>query len=351
MRNPIPEDEYVTALLAEWDAREIALAGRDVRTIYVGGGTPSAVRIESMERIFERMEAYTPIEVTLEANPLDIDEEKLEGWRSCGVTRLSLGVQSFDDAYLKRLGRDHDGERAVRAVESAIAAGFAVNLDLIFAGPSHDSALLDRDVATALRLGPVHVSGYQLTVEPNTVFSRRASSGDLALPDEDDVALLFDRLGAQLEGAGLWRYEVSNYARRGFESVHNTGYWRGHEYLGVGLGAHSLEISEGVARRRANGRDLKSYIKSRGDTGEVEELGASVHLRERLFLALRTRLATDADELVAQFPGADRGVLASRLAELEDEGLATWVGSSFAATPRGLDLSNDVAEIVWGWEL
>ena len=351
VRKQIPHKAYADAVVAELRARAGDLEGREVATVYFGGGTPALLDPASLEHIVAAVLdcAPTPREMTIEANPLDVTPHAAQRWRAMGFDRLSLGVQSFDPQYLRALGRDHGAADARNALETALAADLVVSMDLIYGGPHHEEQILRRDLELVAELRPHHVSAYQLTVEEGTVFGRRAREGRLALPDEEARADLSDRLIDSLAEAGFERYEVSSYARDGFIGHHNAGYWTGAEYLGVGTGAHSLRI-DGVVTRRANDRRLASYLARDASAAVEETVAASDHLRERLFLALRTRLGVSVSELTAQFAAVRpdlRPWLDALLEPMRAEGLVERSDDVVRPTPRGLDFADTLAQRVW----
>jgi oxygen-independent coproporphyrinogen-3 oxidase len=327
------EDRYVAALLAELAARAPRFAGRTLDTIYLGGGTPALLRPASVGRIVAALrEAFAgePREVTLEANPSTLERERLAGFRAAGVGRLSLGVQSFDDTTLKRLGRAHRAEQALRTLAAARAAGFAdVSLDLIEGAPGQSLADVERDLDAALAFGPEHVSAYALTLEEGTPFARAVAAGKLAVPGDDLVAEMLERTHARLEAAGYARYEVSSWARPGRESLHNQRYWRRAPVLGLGAGAHSSEpAAEGApfGARAANERNLAAWL-ARIEAGggatppEREALPAATARGEAAFLALRTRAGLDAAQFAAEFGAAPRRFFAEAIDALLALGL------------------------------
>jgi oxygen-independent coproporphyrinogen-3 oxidase len=329
------ENRYVAALLAELAARAPRFAGRTLDTIYLGGGTPALLRPASVGRIVAALrEAFAgdPREVTLEANPSTLERERLAGFRAAGVGRLSLGVQSFDDATLKRLGRAHRAEEALRTLAAARAAGFAdVSLDLIEGAPGQSLADLERDLDAALAFGPEHVSAYALTLEEGTPFARAVAADKLAVPGDDLVAEMLERTHARLGAAGYARYEVSSWARPGRESLHNQRYWRRAPVLGLGVGAHSSEpAAEGApfGARAANERSLAAWL-ARIEAGggatppEREAPPAATARGEAAFLALRTRAGLDAARFAAEFGAAPRQFFAEAIDALLALGLVS----------------------------
>lgn len=253
-RGALPFEAYVDALLADLD-HDLPLAwGRTVHSVFFGGGTPSLFPPAAIDRFLQQASArlrFAPdVEVTLETNPGTVEHGPFAGYRAAGVNRLSFGVQSFDDGCLQRLGRIHSSGDAERAVKAAQDAGFDnLNLDLMYALPGQSLAMALADVDRAIALQPAHLSHYQLTLEPNTVFAVRTPAG---LPDEDGAWDMQEACQARLAAAGFAQYEVSAYARAGRQCRHNLNYWQFGDYLGIGAGAHgklTLGASQEVLRR------------------------------------------------------------------------------------------------------
>ena len=248
-RGELPEESYVTALLADLDASLPDVQGRALATIFIGGGTPSLFSAESIARLLEgvrsRVPLATDVEVTLEANPGAVESHKFEGFRAAGVNRLSLGVQSFAPAQLATLGRIHDVAEARHAIALARASFERVNIDLMYVLPGQTPEEAISDVETALASGATHLSFYHLTIEPNTVFHAKPPQ----LPDEDAAVAIEEAVHERVAAAGFRRYEISAWARPGEECRHNLNYWRFGDYLGIGAGAHAkLTTQAGVAR-------------------------------------------------------------------------------------------------------
>jgi oxygen-independent coproporphyrinogen-3 oxidase len=239
LRGELEEARYVDALLADLDADLPRVQERPVRSVFIGGGTPSLFSEQAVGRLLEgvraRLRVHASAEITLEANPGAVDSQRLRGFVRAGVTRLSVGVQSFEDSMLRGIGRIHDAGAARDAVEAALASGASrVNVDLMFGLPGQSVAQAAADVDVALRMGVEHLSWYQLTVEPNTAFHRQPPP----LPD-DEVSVAMHEAGMEmLANAGLERYEVSAFARPSARCRHNLNYWRFGDYLGIGAGAH-----------------------------------------------------------------------------------------------------------------
>ena len=280
-KGEVPEDAYVDALFADLEAALPSIWGRKVMTMFIGGGTPSLFSAAAVERLLSGIRARVPLapdaEVTLEANPGTFERARFAGYFAAGVNRLSLGVQSFDPRFLAALGRIHGPDEASRAAEAAMMIFGNVNLDLMYALPGQTQADLERDLAAALRFATPHLSYYQLTLEPNTLFHRHPPP----LPDDDTAAEFGDVVAGTLRAAGYVHYETSAYAQPSRESRHNLNYWRFGDYLGIGAGAHSkLSFADAIVRqmRWKNPRDylerapLRTAVQdetkvTRGDVG------------------------------------------------------------------------------------
>ena len=263
-----PEQEYVDALVRDLEFSAGQLRGRELVSVFLGGGTPSIMSPGAIGSILEAVDAVSGLssatEITLEANPGTVDSGLFAGYRSLGVNRLSVGVQSFSDAGLAVIGRIHDGDEARSAVATAFDAGFSnINIDLMYGLPGQTVEDALSDLAIAASLAPAHISWYQLTIEPNTVFHAKSPS----LPDDDLIWEM--QCGGQdyLIRKQYRQYEVSAWSREGYECRHNLNYWEFGDYVGVGAGAHG-KISNGSIRREARLRVPASYIRNAG-TGSV----------------------------------------------------------------------------------
>lgn len=247
----VPEDAYVEALLRDLEEELPRVWGRPVRSVFVGGGTPSLFSPDAVDRLLAGVRARLTLapdaEITLEANPGTVDVERFRGFRAAGVNRLSIGVQSFEPEKLQALGRIHDREQALRAADAARSAGFDnFNLDLMYGLPDQGVEQALADMRAAIKLAPTHLSAYQLTIEPNTFFHTHPPP----LPDDDVTWAMQQAIENELALAGFRQYEVSAHARPGFECRHNLNYWRFGDYLGIGAGAHGkLTDASGIARR------------------------------------------------------------------------------------------------------
>jgi putative oxygen-independent coproporphyrinogen III oxidase len=278
----IPEAEYVDALLADAALDAPWAQGRTIGTVFFGGGTPSLFAPTSIARILEGVDALVPItrdaEVTLEANPGTIEHGRFAGYRDAGVNRVSFGVQSFDDGALKRIGRIHDANEARIAIGEARDAGIEnFNLDLMYALPQQDLDGALRDVASAIELAPTHLSHYQLTLEPNTLFAAKPPP----LPDADHAWDMQEACQAMLASAGYAQYEVSAYARDGRECAHNLNYWSYGDYLGIGAGAHGkITLADGSIVRPWKVKHPRGYLDRAA--GEARLGGNDVVTRDQL---------------------------------------------------------------------
>ena len=246
----LPEQAYIAALLADLEAALPLIWGRTVHSIFLGGGTPSLFSPAAMDQLLGALRARVRLEadceITLEANPGTFEKDRFKAFRAAGVTRLSVGVQSFNDDFLKTLGRVHDRAQAIAAVEEAAQAFDTFNLDIMYALPGQDLEALKKDMALALTLAPPHISIYHLSIEPNTYFAKFPPQ----LPEDDTAYEMLDLITEMTGQAGLQRYEVSAYARSGHACRHNLNYWKFGDYLGLGAGAHSkLSFAHRVVRQ------------------------------------------------------------------------------------------------------
>ncbi len=344
----IPFERYIDALTADLEQELPEIWGRPIEAIFIGGGTPSLFPPEAIARLLSRVRMYLnpapDIEVTLEANPGTAEAGRFHGFREAGVNRLSLGIQSFDDAALRSLGRIHDGAAAHAAAEAALAAGFErINLDLMYGLPDQDRAGALRDLDTALDLGVGHVSWYQLTLEPNTVFWSRPP----ALPDEDAIAEIEAAGHARLRAAGFHRYEISAWARdRARCCEHNLNYWQFGDYLGIGAGAHGKRTvpARGVIERISKVRAPGAYLERAAGperVARVQRLSAADAALEFMLDALRLTDGFAAAEFDAR-TGVPLRWLERPLAAAEADGLVARDAERVWPTGLGLAFHTDV---------
>ena len=258
----LPEQRYLDALIADLEQALPLVWGRSIHSIFIGGGTPSLFSPQGIERLLgdirARLKLQADCEITLEANPGTFEKDRFRAFRGAGITRLSVGVQSFNDQNLKALGRVHDREQAIAAVEEAAMAFDTFNLDLMYALPGQSLEQLGQDMATALSMQPPHISIYHLTIEPNTWFAKFPP----VIPEDDEAYAMLDRITEMTAGAGMERYEVSAYAKPGHRCWHNLNYWQFGDYLGIGAGAHSkLSFAHRVVRQ-VRAREPRLYMDS-----------------------------------------------------------------------------------------
>lgn len=285
-------NDLLSAMHRELEARAGELDGQPVDTVYFGGGTPSLVPLtqlsQFMDEVRKLLHVSSNAEVTLEANPDDITEERLAAWRAIGITRMSLGTQSFRDDRLRFMGRAHNADQALRSIALIASTGFSSwTVDLIYGLPGMTIAEWDEQLTIALDHGMPHLSAYCLTVEAKTALAYHVKTGVVSMPGEDDQSAQFDRLMERMELAGLEHYEISNFGLPGHHSRHNSSYWEGVPYLGIGPSAHSYN---GHARRWnvANNARYALAIKKGEPYWESEELTAAQRTNERLLTGLRT---------------------------------------------------------------
>ena len=350
-RGALPFAAYVDALVADLD-HDLPLAwGRTVHSVFFGGGTPSLFPPEAIDAFLQqassRLRFAPEAEITLETNPGTAEHGRFEGYRAAGVNRLSFGIQSFDDGCLQRLGRIHDSREAVVAVELARAAGFDnFNLDLMYALPGQTLAMAQDDIARAIALEPTHVSHYQLTLEPNTVFAARPPRG---IPDHDAAWDMQEACQAMLADAGYAQYETSAYARPGRQCAHNLNYWRFGDYLGIGAGAHGkLTLgAEQAILRRWKLKHPTAYLAHAGSDAAIggdERIGPERRPFDFMLNALRLNEGF-ALSLFEARTGLPRSAIAARLDAAIERGWLESDGERVVPTEFGRRFANDVIEL------
>ena len=344
-RVDLPEQRYLAALRADLESALPQIWGRRVHTIFIGGGTPSLFSPDSIDQLLTDIRARLPLapqcEVTLEANPGTFEKDRFKAFCQAGVNRLSIGVQSFDDAKLKALGRVHDRAQAIAAVEEAQACFDTFNLDLMYALPGQSPSDLDADMRQALAFEPPHLSLYHLTLEPNTVFATKPPAG---LPDEDTAFDMLDHLIEGAASAGLKRYEVSAYARAGHQCQHNLNYWQFGDYLGIGAGAHSkISFPDRIVRQvrwREPGAYMDKAMQGQACSNE-QEIALSARGFEFMMNALRLK---DGFELArfAERTGLTPASIQQPLMKAEAQGLLERNLSHAWPTAKGFDFLSDL---------
>ena len=347
---PIPEQAYVDALLNDLEQELPLVWGRGIDSIFIGGGTPSLFSAAAIERLFSGLRAlvnFSPaIEITLESNPGSADIENYLGYREAGINRLSIGVQSFNDQKLSCIGRVHDSAQAIEAFGSARAAGFDnINLDLMFALPNQSLAEAKADLAQAIALGPEHLSHYQLTIEPNTLFH---SQPPARLPDDDGCWELQTGCQSLLAAQGYRQYEVSAYCRGARESQHNLNYWQFGDYIGIGAGAHGkiTLAAENRVIRRIRQRQPRAYLDSAGRDSVISEseLNAADLCFEFMLNALRLKDGF-ASSLFHENTGLALNEVLPGLETARDRGLLEFDGAEIRPTELGFSHLNDLQAV------
>ena len=340
----LPEQAYLDALVADLEAALPLIWGRSVHSIFIGGGTPSLFAPASIDRLLgdirARLRLEPDCEITLEANPGTFETDRFRAFRQAGVTRLSIGVQSFNDDHLKALGRVHDSAQALAAVEEAASAFDTFNLDIMYALPGQTMEQLEQDMATALRFKPPHISIYHLTIEPNTVFAKYPP----VLPLEDDAYAMLDRITDLTAAAGLGRYEVSAYARDGHRCRHNLNYWQFGDYLGLGAGAHSKLTFAHRVMRQVRFRDPARFIAQAiaGNAMAQEEEVARQDLAfEYMLNALRLRHGFGLRDF-GERTGLPITAIQVALEQAEQKGLIERDFARVRPTVRGFDFLSDL---------
>lgn len=339
----IPESEYVDKLIADLRDELARADERHIQTVFFGGGTPSLFQPASFERLLEALAASGRLvqdaEITLEANPGSAEAERFAGYRRAGINRLSLGVQSFSDTALSALGRIHDGAQASAAFAMARAAGFDnINIDLMFGLPAQDRQQALADLEAGIDLKPEHISWYQLTIEPNTVFWHRPP----VLPEDSAIEAMQEAGLALLQRAGYRRYEISAFALANHQCRHNINYWVFGDYLGVGAGAHGklTDPDSGRILRTRKTRQPKHYLSADCLTA-AEEVDRNARPLEFLMNALRLRTGFTVGQFESH-TGIAFGVIEEKLKCLVDQRLLEMNGKRVSATARGYRLLDSV---------
>jgi len=330
----VRKNEYIEALLKEIESRKNE-AGEPIRTIYIGGGTPSTLDADDIRRILHTIGINDAQEVTMELNPGDATPAYLQAIQEAGINRLSIGIQSFQDNLLRLIGRRHSARQAVEAVHLAQEAGLDnISIDLMYALPTQTMEQWQADIETALSLPVRHISSYGLMYEEGTALTRQCEEGTITAIDEDTENAMYDYLCARLKEAGYVHYEVSNFAWPGYEAKHNSSYWDGTPYIGTGAGAHSY-----IGRVRSwNPNDLDAYINginSNTLVRESETLSDKDLYNERIMLGLRTNRG-----IISPTSVQHRSIIGS----LSEDGLLAEHNGRVVATQKGLHILNRIIE-------
>ncbi len=343
VRDSIDQDGWASALLTDM-AHEAALtSGRPLSSIFFGGGTPSLMppaTVAALIRAAERHWGFSPqIEITLEANPSSVEAARFADLASAGVNRVSLGLQSLEDEALAFLGRAHSVAEAMAALDIAQSVFQRVNIDLIYARPGQGAAQWQAELARAIGFGTSHMSLYQLTIEPGTRFATLVREGKFIPADDDDAASLYELTQQMTAAAAIPAYEISNHARLGEESRHNLAYWRYHDYLGVGPGAHGRRLQKATIRHKKPENYLSAIDRNGHGIAQEDALDEPTRATEALLMGLRLAEGLDLDVVTSV-----SGLAASNLVDdhaiekIAKLGLIRRSGNRLTVTPRGMPL-------------
>ncbi|VAW83541.1 Radical SAM family enzyme, similar to coproporphyrinogen III oxidase, oxygen-independent, clustered with nucleoside-triphosphatase RdgB [hydrothermal vent metagenome] len=343
-RDRIPEREYLQALTTDLEQSLPLIWGRSVQSVFIGGGTPSLLSPEFYDQLFSNIRARLSIipsaEITMEANPGATDTGKLQDFRDIGINRLSIGVQSFDDTTLEKLGRIHTAADAIKTIEAAHYAGFeSINTDLMFGLPGQNEDLAHKDIATALALEPQHLSYYQLTLEPNTAFYHNPPR----LPYEDDIAAIQHQGWTLLGKKGYEQYEVSAFSKPQQQCQHNLNYWQFGDYLGIGAGAHG-KLTQGAEQciyRTTKPRSPKSYIATQSYLESYSKVTPAELPLEFAMNAFRLTKGF-APQLFTERTGLAINTIEQELREAEKRDLIEWTIKLIQPTKLGKTYLNDL---------
>ncbi len=344
LRDQLPEQRYIDTLLRDLDAQAAGIEGRKISSVFLGGGTPSLFSPAAIAQLLDharlRLGFDAAVEVTLEANPGTIERGRFSEYRAAGITRVSLGAQSFDPQQLARLGRIHSADETRRAAEELHAAGLAnFNLDLMYALPDQTAEDAESDLRAALALAPAHISQYHLTIEPGTVFAAAPPEQ----PADEIVDDMLERSLRILVEAGFEQYEVSGYARPGAHCAHNLNYWNFGDYLGIGAGAHGkiTDASRGLVSRTQQTREPRRYLAA--DPAALVRTPIAVRDLPFEFAMNGFRLVEGFDdELFEGRTGLSPGILERALAPVRTRGLVDHSNRRWRATPQGFRFLNDI---------
>ncbi|MCX7694565.1 MAG: radical SAM family heme chaperone HemW [Caloramator sp.] len=331
------QDEYIEALIKEIDS----LKEKNFDTIFIGGGTPTILSINNLEKLLYRISKFIPSEFTIEANPGTLNREKLKILKKYGINRLSIGLQSTDNSILKRLGRIHTYEEFLANYYDAKSLGFNnINVDLMFNLPNQKGEEFLKTILNVTKLNPQHISCYSLIIEEGTKFYDLYQRDELKLLDEDEERVLYHTMISILIDNGYRQYEISNFAKLGYECKHNIIYWSDEEYIGVGAGAHSY--IKGI--RYSNVKDIKQYIYDINNDGnaidEKNVLTKEEHMSEFMFLGLRMNCGININKFKNKFSQDIMEVYGDEIIDLKDKGLIEKCGENIRLTEKGRDLSN-----------
>jgi oxygen-independent coproporphyrinogen-3 oxidase len=343
-------EPMMDSILLELQLRKEYLKGELVDTIYFGGGTPSLVPAEYLEKILDQISALFPggkQEVTLEANPDDLNPQALATWKALGIDRLSLGIQSFQDQILKAYNRAHNSKEARQSIHLARAAGFEkFSIDLIYGYPHSDHRLWQLDLEEALLLDPGHLSAYSLTIEPKTTFGNWTKKGKFSPAEDEFVAQQFEYLQEQCDKAGYLQYEISNFSRPNQAAVHNSNYWKRSPYLGIGPSAHSFDGSS----RGFNPSSNTSYTKALAAGSlpfVLEELTPEECINEEILTGLRTSWGLDTGSLAERYHLDILEIKKGSITKLTELGMIHTEAKTLTLTRKGQLLADSIASDIF----
>ncbi|WP_456266784.1 MULTISPECIES: radical SAM family heme chaperone HemW [unclassified Bacillus (in: firmicutes)] len=349
-----PVDEYLAALEKEMQHTIEQKGEQELKTIFIGGGTPTSLTVSQLDKLMNSIHSVLKptknlIEFAVEANPDELSLEKLHVLQAAGVNRLSFGVQTFEDDLLKKIGRVHQKKDVLTSFERARAVGFDnISLDLMFGLPHQEKHHVMNSLETAFSLGAEHYSVYSLIVEPKTVFYNLMQKGKLHLPPQEREAEMYELVMDEMERHGLKQYEISNYAKPGFESQHNLTYWSNEDYFGFGAGAHGYV--DGI--RNVNAGPVKHYLELIDQTGfpykETHQVTKAEQIEEEMFLGLRKIEGVKSADFQAKYGAAPEALFSTVLEDLEEKGLIVKDDMGIRLTRKGKLLGNEVFQAFLG---
>ncbi|MBG9818341.1 radical SAM family heme chaperone HemW [Bacillus safensis] len=349
-----PVDEYLAALEKEMQHTIEQKGEQELKTIFIGGGTPTSLTVSQLDKLMNSIHRVLKptknlIEFAVEANPDELSLEKLQVLKAAGVNRLSFGVQTFEDDLLKKIGRVHQKKDVLTSFERARAVGFDnISLDLMFGLPHQEKHHVMNSLETAFSLGAEHYSVYSLIVEPKTVFYNLMQKGKLHLPPQEREAEMYELVMDEMERHGLKQYEISNYAKPGFESQHNLTYWSNEDYFGFGAGAHGYV--DGI--RNVNAGPVKHYLELIDQTGfpykETHQVTKEEQIEEEMFLGLRKIEGVKSADFQAKYGAAPEALFSTVLEDLEEKGLIVKDDMGIRLTRKGKLLGNEVFQAFLG---
>jgi len=343
-----PVEEYLDALAKEMKLTVQKHPPKEIKTIFVGGGTPTTLDPKQMDKFLDSIHQYLQpqtksVEFTMEANPESMTEELLQVMKEGGVNRLSIGVQTFDPALLKKLGRLHTGDQVLRGIEIAQKLNYSnISIDLMFGLPGQTLEGFEQSISTALGLGIQHVSAYGLKIEEGTFFHTLYRKDKLPLPTEDEEVSMYDVLMEKMDKAGFKQYEISNFAFPGFESRHNLTYWRNQEYYGLGAGAHGYIQGQ----RHVNAGPLQEYLtflnQDKLPYVETHSVSKQESMEDMMIMGLRTAEGVSEDHFVQRYGLSLQKIYGAELNKLTQEGLLLHEGNRYFLSKQGKFIGNEV---------